>query len=1107
MIRGSRRPSGKGTGARDGSQHLRRDHHRGRTQRTRERRVFRPRRPAHGRPGGTEQDRRRGGYERTVRGSSGDQRHHLLLRDVADAPHEHPLAPAEGVRLRRDSLRPVLPGVSRRTRGHRLPRRIAEVLRLDRRVLEAGRGHDAEVGGMAPRRGRRARSVDAARPPARRLDASDGSAVDRPGRMEDAQARRARRRRRHAAVHDERYRSAQRLVRVRCGQGHARGERRDRDVGGSGRTGHRLCDAPSLDRGCGRRPSRLLGVPAGRDGRRQQLDPIGRRGVRMRDPHGGPREEDRRPERACRRRRARRRPGAPRPGLGQLHPPADRVPRPGRPARAPSGFRVGHRALEDAERRRQDQRRDQRAPGLQGATREGAPGPSHGLRRAVLLHGLRGAGVPRRPPVPEAVGGAVRRRNDPDDDGQEARARGDARVLDVHAVGSRRLGEGAPSGRAGRVREADLRSLRRARAELQRLDHRLPGDRAARHGAGARSDRREHLPRRALGGPALPHASGAGLRGLPDAVEGAVPRFVRDARRRRRERDPRVAGVPSSEEGPRRPHEVSPEPGERAPRTSLERMLEARSVAVVGASIKAGSLGHQMMAELRRGGFDGAVYPVNPSYEAVHGYRCYPSLLEVPEPVDLAILGLANARIEAAMADAAERGAGSVVTFSSLYEEPSDGPSLAERVAAIAATHGIAVCGGNGMGFVNVPGRPRATGFPTPDDLRPGPVTFLSHSGSAFAALAFNDRGIGFDLLVSSGQEVVTPMDEYLRFALERDSTKVVALLLETVRNPDGFRAGLAHAAERDVPVLALTVGRTDASKALVVAHSGALAGEHGAYEAVFDAYGVHEVRSLDEMADAIELFSSPRRVHAGRGIASIHDSGGERALFVDLATEHDVPIARVSDATLGRIEVLLDPGLEAANPLDAWGTGIDADRIFRESFAAFADDDAVAAMAFVVDMTRQGAPYDEGYLQVARDVWDTTSKPFCVLSNLSAAVDHEEATMLREAGIPVLEGTISGLRALKHLLDDGASRARPADPAPSPASDEVREWWRVRLATGDPIGEQEGLRLLSDYGLPAVATREARSAEEATGAAEEIGYPVALKTAAEDVHHKTDAG
>ena len=132
--------------------------------------------------------------------------------------------------------------------------------------------------------------------------------------------------------------------------------------------------------------------------------------------------------------------------------------------------------------------------------------------------------------------------------------------------------------------------------------------------------------------------------------------------------------------------------------------------------------------------------------------------------------------------------------------------------------------------------------------------------------------------------------------------------------------------------MVALKVGRTEGSKAMVTAHSGALAGEHGAYEALFDAYGVHEVRTLDEMADAIELFSSPRRVHApGRGIASVHDSGGERAMFVDLAHDLGVPFAAMSRDTLAAIDDTLDPGLEAGNPLDAWGTGIDADRIFHE--------------------------------------------------------------------------------------------------------------------------------------------------------------------------------
>jgi acyl-CoA synthetase (NDP forming) len=296
-------------------------------------------------------------------------------------------------------------------------------------------------------------------------------------------------------------------------------------------------------------------------------------------------------------------------------------------------------------------------------------------------------------------------------------------------------------------------------------------------------------------------------------------------------------------------------------------MLEARSVAVVGASAKEGSLGRQMMVELARGGFDGAVYPVNPGYDELEGVRCFRSIGEVPEPVDLAILGVANARIEQTLRETLAAGARSIVTFSSLHEDepPSPGvPPLVERVGALAREHGVPLCGGNGMGFLNLEHGLRATGFATPDHLRRGPVTFVSHSGSAFAAVAFNDRGIGFNLIVSSGQEVVTTMAEYVEHALGLESTRVIALLLETVRDPERFRAALALAAEREVPVIALKAGRTEGSKAMVTAHSGALAGEHGVYEALFDAAGVFEVRTLDEMADAMELFSCPRRVRSG---------------------------------------------------------------------------------------------------------------------------------------------------------------------------------------------------------------------------------------------------
>jgi acyl-CoA synthetase (NDP forming) len=541
-------------------------------------------------------------------------------------------------------------------------------------------------------------------------------------------------------------------------------------------------------------------------------------------------------------------------------------------------------------------------------------------------------------------------------------------------------------------------------------------------------------------------------------------------------------------------------------------MLEARSVAVVGASVKPGSLGQQMLVELRRGGYEGRIHPVNPGYDELDGLRCYPSIAEIREPVDLAILGVANPRVEQAAREAGEAGAGSLVTFSSLFEEEPlepGAPHLGERVAAIAREHGMAMLGGNGMGFVHLGSKLYATGFPTPDDLEPGGVTLISHSGSVFSAFLFNDRGIRFNLLVSSGQEIVTTMDEYLSYALDLPSTTIVGLLLETVRRPEGFVAALAKAAERGIPVFALKVGRTEGSKEMVIAHSGALAGEHGAYEAVFDAYGVHACRDLEEMADAIELFQSPRRVTTGVGIASLHDSGGERALFVDLGSDLRVPFANVSGETRAKIDAVLDPGLVADNPLDAWGTGIDADRIYRESFQALHDDPETAAVAFVVDLTRQGEPYEEGYLQVGRDVWEATTKPFCLISNLPATIAKDEVGVLRDAGIPVLEGTVTGLRALKHLLADAAFRDRAAPDPPSPGPTELRTKWRAMLENfpGGEFAESMALELLAGYGIPTAKAGHADSLEQAEWAASWIGYPVAMKTAMPGIAHKSDVG
>ncbi|MGZ4129227.1 MAG: acetate--CoA ligase family protein [Actinomycetota bacterium] len=535
-------------------------------------------------------------------------------------------------------------------------------------------------------------------------------------------------------------------------------------------------------------------------------------------------------------------------------------------------------------------------------------------------------------------------------------------------------------------------------------------------------------------------------------------------------------------------------------------MLEARSIAVVGASVREGSVGHQSLIEIRDGGYAGRVFPVNPKYDEVLGWRCYPSVAEIGEPVDVVILAVSNALLEDQLRAAAEAGAGSAVIFASGYEPPRDGvPPLTQRLATIANDAGMALCGGNGMGFANITERVRALGFYEPKDLRPGGLVFISHSGSAFSEMLHNGRGLGFDLAVSAGQELATTAADYLGYALERDGTKAVGLFIETVRDPVRFERALERARERDVPVLALKVGRETLTRRMISAHSGALAGEDGAYEALFEKHGVLRVESLDEMADALALFASGRRAPAG-GLASVHDSGGERALLVDAAASAGVPFARISETTTARLAGLLEPGLEPVNPLDFWGTGKDARDVIVGSMRALLDDPDTAALAFTVDLTTEDSA-DMGYIGMAKDVFPETEKPFAMLSNFSSGIDRNDVKELEAGGIPVLEGTATALVSFRHLFEYRDHRSLPAMSGSSPASDDVRERWSARLRSGEPFDEVEGLALLADYGVPVVDVARAPSLADARAAAISLGWPVVLKTAAPGVQHKSDVG
>jgi acyl-CoA synthetase (NDP forming) len=407
------------------------------------------------------------------------------------------------------------------------------------------------------------------------------------------------------------------------------------------------------------------------------------------------------------------------------------------------------------------------------------------------------------------------------------------------------------------------------------------------------------------------------------------------------------------------------------------------------------------------------------------------------------------------------------------------------------------------MGFYNFLDGIWACGFATRQHVRGGNVAYISHSGSGMCGIVDTDERLDFNLVVSTGQELAVSMDEYLDFAVDLPGTRVVGLFMETARNPQGLERALRKAQARQIPVVALKVGRTEFSARLAVSHSGAIAGRDASYQAVFDRYGVQRVDDMDQLATTLVMFAQPHAVAAG-GLVSIHDSGGERQLLIDLAQQAQVPLARLSPPSVARLESLLDPGLPAVNPLDAWSTGgPDYHQTMQDCFAALmADPDA--AFGAVVHDRAPGGGIHTTYLDYLRRGHAASGKPaFLVANRQGTGCDPQVVAATRE-GFPVLDGLASFLKGARCLLEYRDFRGRRQGEAPRVPESAVAGW-RARLATGAILDEVESGRLLRECGIPVNESRVASSEAEARAAARELGFPVVAKTAESGIHHKSD--
>ncbi len=530
----------------------------------------------------------------------------------------------------------------------------------------------------------------------------------------------------------------------------------------------------------------------------------------------------------------------------------------------------------------------------------------------------------------------------------------------------------------------------------------------------------------------------------------------------------------------------------------LTPLLAPRRIAFVGASDRANTPGNNMLRMIRRGGFEGSVYAVNPKYREVEGYACHPSLADLPERPDLAVISVKNELLETTLREAADAGARAAVIFASAILEPDGDPRLLERLRRIAQERDIVVCGPNCMGFYNDLDRTWICGFPSPRTPEAGSIAFVAHSGSVFGALAHNDPRLRFALAVSPGSELTATVADYVAYAVERPEVRAVGLFLETARDPAGFAQALSLAARREVPVVVLKVGRTEAAAAAALTHTGALAGSDLAYEALFERYGVVRVETLDELSATLLLMSSGRRPAKG-GLVAIGDSGGERELMIDLADRVGLSFAELTEPTKAAIAARLDPGLEAVNPLDAWGTGTD----FEKQYEAFLSDlvgDANAAMGLMAIDVRDGSYLHRGFANAALAASARTDKPVAVATHYTQVRHDALASELTKAGVPVLDGTANALVAVRGALAYRDFLARDEDRAPAGPVQQ-----RPLPAGGGPLDEAASLALLAEWNVPTIPHRIVGSAGEARRAADELGYPCVCKTAQPDILHKSD--
>ena len=534
----------------------------------------------------------------------------------------------------------------------------------------------------------------------------------------------------------------------------------------------------------------------------------------------------------------------------------------------------------------------------------------------------------------------------------------------------------------------------------------------------------------------------------------------------------------------------------------LDPLLDPESIVIVGATTS-GGMGSRVIKNLQNGGYKGKLYGLHPKNKDAFDIPCYPDFKSLPEKVEHAIFAVSDERVEGLVDAAIEADVKAMSIMSMLYLDDDEKPYLKDRIQAKLKEADILLCGANGMGFFHIEKGVWVNGHFSRPNHEPGGVCIISQSGSGVAGIIDCEERINLNLSVSSGSELTVGAEDYLNYILHQESTTVVGLFLETIRKPDQMIKSFELANKKRIPIVVLKTGRTERSAELTVSHSGGLAGVDDCYNALFDKYGIQRVADMDELATTLIMFDQPHSLANGN-MVSMHDSGGERQLIIDIADQQGVEFAELEEATTQKLEEILDPGLPPVNPLDAWGKGLgDADQIMIDSMIAMLSDSNASMGAIVMDRGPLGKIFPE-YVDYLEQTNQQTGKPVFLVSNRQGTGTDPLVLELSQNGMPVIDGMhsfLAGVRCL-HQYRDFLNRK---DEINVDLNADKMKKYQGQLEKSDFVSEADALNMFFDLGLNANQSNIVANEEELVSTAKEMGFPLVLKTAVEDVYHKSE--